>query len=71
MQIEFSAIALDNVESRTSRNGSDLLIVADLTKDQIKEMMAEGLLHLTDSEFHDWMLQFAPQYAKALELVEK
>jgi hypothetical protein len=70
MKIEFSAIALDNVESTSSRRGSELLITADMVKPQIREMMAEGLKHLTMAEFHDWLNEFVPQYAKALEKVE-
>jgi hypothetical protein len=70
MKVDLSVKRIDGIKIQGSRNGTEIAILAQMDEAGIREMMAEGMKHLTDEQMHEWMEEFLPHYAKALEKVE-
>jgi hypothetical protein len=70
MKVDLSVRRIDSIRLQGTRHGTEMLILAEMDESGIREMMAEGMKHLTDEQMHEWMAEFLPHYAKALDQVE-
>lgn len=66
--LELQVVRIDSVLAGVDSNSRYKHLTVDvvMTPEQMKAALGEFLTHITDQQWHEWLLAYAPEYTDAL-----